>query len=265
MELPIITLTTDWGNRDFFVGKFKGKLLSLIPDARIVDITHEIEAFDIRAAYFVVKSACLDFPPNTIHIIDVNTTDSLETPSIVVRCKDQYFICVDNGLPDAVFGQLPWEAVVVDKVFWDSNYYTFTALDYFLKVAAMLAKGAELSEIGPAVESLHKMVPYSTIVSGNTATVYVAYVDSYGNADLNITFEEFERLRAGRKFEMQVHDLKLSTISHDYSGGSRNAGYRSSLLLTVSSSGHLQLALPSKSAEQLICLSVDEDIVITFQ
>ncbi len=264
MESPIITLTTDWGTRDFFVGKFKGKLLSLVPDARIVDITHEIDPFDIKSACFVVQNACLDFPEGTIHIIDVNSAESTENPSVVVRCKGQYFICVDNGLPNVVFGNLPWEAVMIDKVMWDSNFYTFAALDYFCKVAAMLAKGSAMDEIGYEMNEFFQVSFYNTVKSPDSAKVYVSYVDSYGNADLNITYDEFEEMRCGRNFSLRVHESVIESVSHDYRAKNKSRSYRSDLLLTVSSTGHLQLALPSDSAEQMFGLRVDEDLLIKF-
>ena len=85
-----MTLTTDWGDRDFFVGKVKGKLYSYIPDVRVVDITHNIEPFMSTKAIFVIKNACLDFPKGTIHIIDVNSSETAEQPFVVVEYREQF-------------------------------------------------------------------------------------------------------------------------------------------------------------------------------
>jgi hypothetical protein len=89
MQSPIVTLTTDWGDRDFFAGKVKGKLYSYIPGVRVVDITHNIEPFQFMKAIFVVKNACLDFPKGTIHIIDINSSETAQMPFVVVEYKEQ--------------------------------------------------------------------------------------------------------------------------------------------------------------------------------
>lgn len=262
---PIITLTTDWGWRDFFVGKFKGKLLSMLPDARIVDITHEIDSFNLKSAYFVARNACLDYPEGTIHIIDVNSTDTAQTPTVVVKCKGQYYICTDNGLPGTLFSGLDYEAVVVDKVYWDSSFYTFAAYDYFCKVVVMLSQGASLEDIGYKADELLSLKPWNMVVKDDVAYVYVAYFDTYGNADLAITYEEFEKLRAGRKFTMKVREQELTQVSKGYAERLVDSSSKSKLMLTVSSSGYLQLAIYGQSVEQLFGLNVDDRIDIKFK
>lgn len=260
MNSPIVTLTTDWGTSDFFVGKFKGKLFSQLPDVRIVDITHEIPAFNKKSAYFVVKSACMDYPEGTIHIIDVNSSDTADTPTVVVKYKGQFFICVDDGLPCALFGKEVEDAVVVDKVYWDSDFSTFSALDYFCKVAVMLAKGTPLSEIGYPVEEFSKWLPIERVDQADGVLLYVSYIDIYGNADLSMKYSDFVQLLAGRGFKMQVHDFELRKICSGYG----SLGNGNSLMLTVSSSGYLQLAVNEGSAAQMFGLRVDELVRVTF-
>lgn len=266
MNSPIVTLTTDWGLNDFFVGKFKGRLYSMLPDVRIVDISHEIPPFDLKAAYFVVKNACLEYPEGTIHIIDVNSSDTQDSPSVVVKYKGQFFICTDNGLPMALFGGQEKEMVVIDRVFWDSNFFTFTAYDYFCKVAAMIVKGATMQEVGYAVEEseMKQMFVWSTNVKDDGLTAYVAYIDNYGNVDLNLSYEEFEMYRKGRPFEMSVHDAKLTEVSKGYEKRDASSRRLDKLTLTVSSAGCLQLAIYGQSTEQLFGLKINENIEIKF-
>ena len=100
--MAIITLTSDWGYSDYYVAAVKGAILSQIPDAVIVDITHEITPFNVRQAGFVLKNCFRDFPKGTIHIIAVDTIETLDIPHVVVKADGQYFISADNG----IFGQI---------------------------------------------------------------------------------------------------------------------------------------------------------------
>lgn len=260
----IVTLTTDWGYGDFFAGSVKGKLYSTIPGVQVVDITHGIPPFQIPRATFVVKHGCLGFPPGTIHIIDVCSSQTKDHPFVVVEHKEQYFICTDNGLPAAVFGSEGVNAVIIDGVSQESDVFTFAARDLFCKVAALLAQGAPLASLGFPTDTLFRKTAFATTMTENSIKVHVSYIDSYGNCDLNITYDEFERLRQGRNFEMQVHEVKLNKISRSYVEGDRRAPFRSPLLLTVSSTGHLQLAFPGDNASSLYNLQYLDTFAVKF-
>lgn len=263
MESPIVTLTTDWGNRDFFAGMVKGRLYSAIPNVRVVDITHGIEPFQPAKAIFVVKNACLGFPKGTIHIIDVNSTESSEHPFVIIEYHGQYYICTDNGLPFAVFGSDYSRAVVINT-FQESEFFTFAAYHLFCAVAIRLAQGADLSEFGPATDTLCTSQPFSPVVQNDKLKIYVTYVDAYGNADLNITYEEFERIRNGRKFALYIHENSVHEICHSYFDVDSQGGHSSSLLLTVSATGNLQIALREASAEQYLDLHWMDTVYVHF-
>ncbi|MBR4803585.1 MAG: SAM-dependent chlorinase/fluorinase, partial [Bacteroidales bacterium] len=91
--MKLVTLTTDWGTSDFFAGMVKGRLYSLIPDVQVVDITHDIESYNLVKAAFILKNSCFNFPEGTIHIIDVDTYENKDCPYLVVECEKQYYIC----------------------------------------------------------------------------------------------------------------------------------------------------------------------------
>jgi len=264
MGSTIVTLTTDWGYNDFFAGSVKGKLYSYIPGVQVVDITHGIPVFQTIRATFVVRHSCFDFPPGTIHIIDVCSSQSVEHPFIVAECAGQYFICTDNGLPAAVFGSKEYKAVVIDGIWLDTDSQNFAARDLFCKVASLLAQGTPLSELGYPAESLCPATPFVTATFDNYIKVYVAYVDTYGNCYLNITFDEFESYRQGRRFEMQVHEFRISRIVSSYIEPNPTASPVRSPILTVSSTGHLELAMPYANAAGLCNLQTSETFVVRF-
>lgn len=264
MESPIVTLTTDWGYRDFFAGMVKSRLYSYIPNVRVVDITHGIEPYQLPNAIFVAKQACPNFPKGTIHIIDVKSSQTLNSPFLVVEHEGQHYICTDNGLPHALFGENYEHMVVIDGIPQESSFFTFAAYDLFCKVAAMIAQGAPLSELGIPVESLTRYVPYTNTRYGDDIQTYITYIDAYGNANLNMTYVEFERERRGRAFEVQVHEMNLRKICASYTDVESNGNRRAALLLTVSATGLLQLAIREGSAEQLLGLKPFESITIHF-
>lgn len=264
MGSPIVTLTTDWGYGDYYIGRVKGKIYSYIPNVQVVDITHGIPPFQITRATYVVKYGCLGFPPGTIHIIDVCSSQTPEQPFIVVEYAGQYFICTDNGLPAAVFGTDNIKAVVIDNINQESDSYTFAACDLFCKVAALLANGATLEDIGFAADTLVKKTPLSLDFSQNPIEVQVVYVDGYGNCNLNITYDEFEQARKGRDFEVMVREVAVTKLFRSYVDAERRARPRASLILTVSSLGCLQLAINNGNAAQMFNLQYLSTVKIKF-
>ena len=94
----IITLTTDWGLRDHYAGVVKGAILSRLPDARIVDISHIIQPYNVKQASFILRNAFTSFPAGTIHIVGINTEESDQTPHIALEYDGHYFIGTDNGI-----------------------------------------------------------------------------------------------------------------------------------------------------------------------
>ncbi len=266
MQQPVITLTTDWGCRDFFAGMVKGKLLSLVPGAQIIDITHDITKYDIIKTLFVVRNACLGFPAGTIHIIDVNSVETADEAFVVVRCRDQYYICTDNGLPSAVLGGAVQEAVTID-IPRESDFYNFAAYDLFCRVAAMIAQGEPLEKIGRPLERLKSYTPMGCLEGINELTAHILYFDDYGNAYLDITHARFCELAAGRPFTMTLRhngEEKLTAIVASY----HDVGDRcvtGDLLLTVSATGHLQLAAKQDNAASLFGLGSHTSVKFTFQ
>ncbi len=266
----IVTLTTDWGSRDFFVGRMKGRLLSYIPDAQIVDITHDIEPFQLQRAIFVARHACMEFPAETIHIIDVSTCADAEHPLLAVRHGGQYYLCADNQLPHALFGDPAGGGAaegdgmaVIGGAEAAEGAGNFAACDLLCKAASLLAHGAQLSDLGPAPARLNRYTPYCNAVSGSRVVTHIAYIDGYGNAYLNLEYEEFERLRAGRGFAMRVWEHTLTRMCPRYCDDRRGGGR--GLLLTVSSTGLLELAVYEGCAERLCNLKVMQQVAIEFR
>lgn len=266
MDHPLVTLTTDWGSKDFFAGMVKGRLYSMIDGVQVVDITHNIEPFHQGNAAFVVKNGCLDFPPGTIHIVDVNTTEDKDTSFVVVCYHEQFFICTDNGLPYAVFGD-QFDKVVQLNVYQDSNFFTFGAYNLFCRVAQLIAGGTPVEELGVRVDTLKPSTPLKFILRPDSLLCYVQYVDNYGNAYLNITYDHFMEILDGRSFTLMCKGNRITSVSDSYldSVAQPSRPYHTQAVLTVSATGYLQIALQKASAQQLIGLTTMDSVEFLFK
>lgn len=259
MKMPIVTLTTDWGNQSFFTGMVKGALCSAVEGVQVVDITHHVDPFSVMSATFVVKHACLGFPAGTVHIIDVAT----QPPLLAVKARGQYFLCCDNGVPATAFGDEIEDAAVIPVP--DDSPLGFAAHTFFVPVAQRLLAGAPLSDIGPRPESLVRRTMTGWLRSGDEYRVVIHYIDSYGNAYLGMTYHEFEQERQGRRFEMIVREQRINEIMDSYYQQHATADPRRKLRLIVSATGLLELAVKESSFVQLIGLRTNDAVILKFK
>ena len=207
--MAIITLTSDWGSSGYYAAAVKGVILSQLPGATIVDITHAIPPSESGSAGFALKNCYQCFPPGTIHIIAVETIESDKTPHAVVKSHGQYFIGTDNGVFHQIFKE--FEEAIIIREEQDTDSYNFCERDRFAKVAVMIAKGIPLSEIGTPLDHLNG-AEFCAVVHDDSIEGTVVHIDSYENLITNISREDFERVRRGREFTIMVKG-RLYTIN----------------------------------------------------
>lgn len=258
--MAIVTLTSDWGTRDYYAAAVKGTLLSYMPDVTIVDITHEIEPFSIAQAGFTLKNCFRSFPPGTIHIVAVDTIESPESPHVVVKAEGQFFISTDNGIFSHILDGKFDEAVCID-VPQETDYFTFITRDRFAKVASMIVHGEPLSNIGAPREKLNLGGAFCAVPRGNVINGVVMYIDSYENVITNITKEMFENERRGRKFNIFVKgDLYvISEISDSYLDVDTVE-----LVAIFGTHGYLELALNKAKLASLCGIEISSPIKVEF-
>ena len=210
-------MTSDWGTSDYYAAAVKGVILSQMPDATIVDITHDIAPFNIAHAGFTLRNCYRNFPEGTIHIIAVETIESDVAPHVVVKAHGHYFISTDNGIFSHIIDNDYEEAVFID-VEQDTDFFTFSTRDRFAKVAVMIAKGEPLSNIGARRERLNDGGTFCAIVKKNIIEGIVIHIDSYDNLITNISKELFDEVGMGRDFIIKVKgDLyMIDEISESY-------------------------------------------------
>ena len=264
MNTPIITLTTDWGDRGFFAGMVRGALYSRIADARVVDIDLGIEPYNIMQATFVVRHACPTFPEGTIHIIDVASTPTEETPFVVLRAGGQFYLCCDNGIPSAALGAAIDEAYQL--ILPGKGFYNFAAYDVFAPVAAAIASGTPIHELGPLRSQLTPTYQPSYIQRADgDYQIFVQYIDSYGNVYLGITYDEFRQICGKRQFSLRVRDKYFHEIRNTYRHADGDDSGHGDLCLTVSATGLLEIALCGKSFRNLVGVKLGESALLTLR
>jgi S-adenosylmethionine hydrolase len=189
-DSPLITITTDFGTEDAYVPTMKGTMLSIAPDARLVDVTHEIAPQDVMESAFVLQSILPFFPAGTVHLVVVDPGVGTERRAVALRYDDDWFVGPDNGLfPLAFNGDAPDAAVQLDEPdAWrtpaPSN--TFHGRDIFAPAAAHLAAGRPLDDVGSPVTDLKQLQWAQPFVDDEAIEGRVVHVDHFGNCVTNI-------------------------------------------------------------------------------
>jgi S-adenosylmethionine hydrolase len=186
----MITLTTDFGTQDAYVPAMKGTMLSIAPDVRLVDITHQISPQDIMEAAFVLQGAVPYFPAGTVHLVVVDPGVGSDRRSIALRHNDQWFVGADNGLFSLLLNQEPPDEIVVldNPQAWrtPTPSSTFHGRDIFAPAAAHLAAGSSLADVGTSIDRLSSLRWALPMVVEHTIEGWIVHIDRFGNCITNI-------------------------------------------------------------------------------
>ena len=216
--MSIITLTTDFGTKDHFVGAIKGTIYTELPNAKIVDISHQISPFNITETAYVLKNAYKSFPDGSIHIIGVDSELNEENKHIALKLDNHYFICANNGVIALIASEINIEKLVEINIH-NLVETSFPVLDVFVKVACHIARGGTLEVIGKPISDYKKLVEIQPTISADNSTINgsVIYIDNYGNAISNITKKLFQEIGKSRKYEITAGTYKFNQIYNKYS------------------------------------------------
>lgn len=216
--MSIITLTTDYGLKDHFVGALKGKLFSEYNEVTIVDISHDIDPFNISEASYIISASYDSFPKGTVHLIGVDIERNKENQHIAIQWNDQYFICADNGILSILTQKvLPQKMVTInihDRLLPDA-----TDLEVFVTVACHLAKGGLLNVVGKEITSIKEVTELQPTIAADFSSIkgYIIYIDQLGNAVSNISKKMFMEIAQGRPYEIRFKNKIIKTIFAKYS------------------------------------------------
>lgn len=248
---PLITLLTDFGTGDPWVGTLKGVLWSIQPAFRIVDLTHEIPPHDVFQAAFTLFRCYRDFPPWTIHLCVVDPGVGGDRRPLLVVTDDRYFIGPDNGLFSFVYAHDAVSRVIhitADHYFRRPVSQTFHGRDVFAPVAAWLSKGIDSSRFGEVVEDpVTFPVPVDRIGEDGLLRGEVCAVDRFGNLLTNVRQQTLDTLRQraeGRPLTVVLGEREIPVTSGGY-------GHQAPLFALVGSSGLLEIAAREASCAQV--------------
>jgi len=225
MACPIITLLSDFGSKDPYVAEMKAVILSISPDAKIVDISHEVEKFDIRAGAYILACAAPYFPKGTVHVAVVDPGVGTGRQPIIIQTGAACYVGPDNGvLALAAKNDECLESIhkITNRNLMLPNVSsTFHGRDVFAPVAAHLANGTSLTQFGPEISKI-KIPRFASVTEKQRALVgEVIYIDEFGNIVTNFQEKDIKTMSAGRTISVRIgneqHALKLCRTYADVS------------------------------------------------
>ena len=249
---PIITLTTDFGLNDHFIGTMKGVILNIFPDARIVDISHAVQAFDVLDGALAISQAYSHFPSGAIHVVVVDPGVGTARRPILATTERHHFVAPDNGVLSLVYDReerLSVRHITAEHYFLPSLCHTFHGRDIFAPVAAHLAKGVDPQNFGDEIADYVRFAaPQPKPVDERTIRGVVLRVDRFGNLITNITPQDAPMLfeSAPPPFTIAVGGKgPVSRICSNYAEGAPGEVFG-----ILGSMGFLELAANRGSAFQ---------------
>lgn len=263
MPLAPITLLTDFGTADYFVGAMKGAILTVSPDANVLDITHEIPAHDIFAGAFTLLAAYKSFPQGTVHVCVVDPGVGSERRPILVVSPDYFFVGPDNGLFGYVYereGEVRVFHLTNDKYFQSEVSSTFHGRDLFAPVAGAVSRGVEPEELGSEIKDYVRLEPLA--MPRNQTGVReaaVIHVDRFGNCVTNITRADLTEEHLMKGARLVVKGREIRTVRKFFA---EDAGERSDLFAVWGSAGFLEIAAFQTSAARMLDIERGERILV---
>jgi S-adenosyl-L-methionine hydrolase (adenosine-forming) len=257
--MPIITLTTDFGMEDWFVGTMKGVIASISPKATVIDITHAIGSGDIRAGAFALAASYKYFPRGTVHLAIVDPSVGSKRRAIAVQTERYFFVGPDNGvLSYALRGQKIKAVRALENraYFLESISQTFHGRDVFAPVAAHLARGVAIAKLGPLAREFVRLDWPEPKVDGKSIVGEVIYIDKFGNAITNIPAASIASVGRER-YQILKGQQELCPIATHYQAVPvrRAVG-------VPGSSGYLEIAVNGGNASAILGLKLGDRVAI---
>jgi len=250
----IITLTTDFGLADPFVGMMKGVILGIAPGAQLVDLTHEIRSYDIVEAALILDASYRYFPAGTVHVIVVDPGVGSERRPIAATANGHVFVAPDNGVLSLV---LDSDSVAVYEI-TDRNLFpgpvsrTFHGRDIFAPVAAHLARGTQVESVGPCIVDFIKRPFPAPRRQGGRMLGTVLRIDKFGNIITNLRLKDL-----GPEFSVRVAGVAVTKLRRSFSEGGPGEFFA-----IEGSAGFIELALNQGSAAERLKVELGAEIEV---
>ncbi len=250
----LITLTTDFGNRDYFVGAMKGVILSISPNAQIVDLTHEIAPQNIFSGAFTLFNAAKEFPAETIHVCVVDPGVGSKRRPILLATEKHFFVAPDNGVLSFVLeNETKFRVFELtdEKFFRQPLSRTFHGRDLFAPVAAHLANGVKPQEFGAEVfDFAHLSLAKPEKVGGSTISARILHIDHFGNLITNLRREDLPE-----RFALEINGVRIEKLQNFFAEAEQGK-----LGLIFGSAGYLEIAANCDSAKEMLKAEIGQQV-----
>jgi S-adenosylmethionine hydrolase len=261
---PIVTLTTDFGTNDHFVGAVKGVILDIVPEAAIVDISHAVQAFDVLDGALTISQAYSYFPTGTVHMIVVDPGVGTARRPIIASSDGYHFVAPDNGVLSMIYAKeerIHVRHVTAEHYFHQPVSNTFHGRDIFAPVAAYLAKMVDSHKFGDEIEDYVRFAaPKPKPAGENRIRAVVLKVDRFGNLISNVTPDDVPALFAGKAaFKIVVGNKEITEIRGNYAEGAPGEVFG-----ILGSMGYLEIVANRAAAAQITGAGKGSEVSIIF-
>ena len=252
MSMKILSLTSDFGSKDFYLAAFKGLIYRELENVSIVDVSHDTPAYDIQSSAYNLKNAWPSFPKHTLHLFRVGESNQKAGRFLCFMVEEQFFILPDNGVIKLIFDKIPSTIIALKKE--DANQSTS---NFLVKVMAHVFSAIEIESLGEETTNYVERISQNPILSPNYIRGNVQHIDRYGNVITNISKELFEDQIENSAFEIFTRREKFSKIVSSYSSVSPGTK-----LAIFNAAGFLQLSINQGNASELFGISLGDTIQI---
>ena len=256
----VITLMTDFGTSDHYVGVMKGVILNINPHAQIVDITHTIPPQDIHGAALLIDAAYRYFPSGTIHLIVVDPGVGSHRRAIICQTETAYFICPDNGiLTHIIHNEKHIRTVSVENsaYFLPQVSSTFHGRDIFAPVAAHLSRGVSMDKLGNPVRDPVQLPIPEPKVTNEVIMGHIIWIDTFGNLVTNISHEMLELWAGQDRVVIHAGNAKIVHLNHAYAESAVGE-----TLAIIGSSNRLEISVNQGDAARVLGLKRGDAITV---
>ena len=275
--MSIITLTTDFGFKDYFVSVIKASIYNEIPNVNVIDISNSISPFNHSEAAYILKNAYRAFPKKSIHIVGVDSEFSPENKHLLMSFDDHYFIGADNGIFSLILEGRKYDKLVEINIH-EVSASSFPVLDIFVKVAGHLSRKGNMEVVGIKTNELKEIININPVLNETQTQLIgsVIYIDNFGNVVTNIKKKYFLEIQKSRDFIIYANSVKFQKIYNSYSEAidfdiPKNKREEDGKKIAIwNSAGYLEIAIyksnPAKvgSANSLFGLEFRTTITVEF-
>ena len=257
----IVTLTTDFGEYDWYVGAMKGVILARYPDAKVVDISHEVPPQGVAHAAFLLAHTFRYYPPGTVHVAVVDPGVGSARRGIAIKTTNQFLVGPDNGILSlcADADEMIEARELSNEELWQKPVSrTFHGRDIFSPVGAAIASGMGLSEVGNEIDGIERLGLSAMVFSvEGRVSGRVVYIDSFGNLVTNIREDDLEQVRPLESAEVEIEETNIEGIVDFY-----RASLPGSLVALFGSIGFLEISVVEGNAATELDVGVGAQVVV---